>query len=249
MEGTRFIDIYATKGIEYLVVIAFLVAFAVFVHFLFRSRARESPAALPDHLTRFRIPDGFYFHRGHGWLRPESASVATLGLNDFAQKLVGKVDAIHLPPVGTHLEQGGRAWNLVVGSEALHMLSPAGGEVVEVNRDVIRSPSLVHDDPYGKGWLVKVRSPRLDSERQNLLHGKVARAWMEETLGRMQPVWHAEGPVMQDGGLVVDSVARAIGGDNWHAVAREHLSGEESSPPASEPEVRSAPAVHGRDWR
>jgi len=230
MEGIRFIDIYATKGIEYLIVIAFLVAFAVFVHYLFRARASAARAPLPDRLTRFRVPEGFFFHLGHGWLRPETATVGTIGADDFAQKLVGKVDAVQLPAVGTKLEQGAKAWSLVVDSDAIPMLSPVSGEVVEVNREVVRSPALLRDDPYGKGWLVRVRSPRLEVETHNLLRGKVARAWMEETLEELHAVPHTVGAVMQDGGLVVDGIAQALGGENWRVVAREYLHCDESAP-------------------
>jgi glycine cleavage system H lipoate-binding protein len=231
MEGIRFIDIYATKGIEYLIVILFLAAFVVFVRYLYVSRSTAPAAApFPDRLTHFRVPDGLFFHQGHAWLRPETASVGTVGVDDFAQKLVGKVEAVELPPVGAKLEQGARAWSLVVGAEPIPMLSPATGEVIEVNRDVVRSPAILRDDPYGKGWLFKVRSPRIAAETHNLLAGKVARAWMEDALEKLHPVPHEVGPVMQDGGLVVDGIAQALGGENWRSIAREQLLSDEGAP-------------------
>jgi len=237
VEGIRFVDIYATKGLEYLIVIAFLVAFAFFVTYLYRSRVSPDRSPLPDRLTHFRVPDGVFFHRGHSWLRPETASVGTVGLDDFAQKLVGKVAAVDLPAVGTKLEQGAKAWSLIVDSDAIPMLSPASGEVVEVNRDVARSPALLRDDPYGKGWLLRVRSPRMATETHNLLRGKVARAWMEETLERLHAVPHSVGPVMQDGGLIVDGVAQALGGENWRVIAREYLLSDENAPVTAKPKV------------
>jgi hypothetical protein len=109
------------------------------------------------------------------------------------------------------------------------MLSPASGEVVEVNRDVAKSPALLRDDPYGKGWLIKVRSPRMATETKNLLCGKMARAWMEDTLEGLHAVPHDVGPVLQDGGLVVDGVAQALGGENWRVIAREYLLSDESA--------------------
>jgi len=229
MEGIRFVDIYATKGIEYLIVIAFLAAFVLFVHYLYRPRLAAKVAA-PDSFTSFRVPEGLFYHQGHGWLRPEPGFVGVVGLDDFAQKLVGKVDSIELPPVGTKLEQGGTGWNLVVDSVPVSMLSPANGEVVEVNRAVLESPEILREDPYGKGWLLKVKSPRIAADTHNLLSGRVARAWMENALEKLQPVRHDLGPVMQDGGTLVDGIARAIGGEDWHEVARAHLLTEESTP-------------------
>lgn len=228
MEGIRFIDIYATKGIEYLIVIGFLAAFVVFCRYL--SRPRQAAARIaPGPASRFRVPEGLFYHQGHGWLRPEPGSVGVVGLDDFAQKLVGRVDSVDLPPVGTVLAQGGKGWSLVVDSVPISMLSPVDGEVVEVNRAVQRSPAVLRDDPYGKGWLLKVKSPRMVADTRNLLSGKVARAWMENALEKLQPL-HPEsmGPALADGGLPVEGLARVLGGGDWQRLARTHLLTEEA---------------------
>jgi len=145
-------------------------------------------------------------------------------MDDFAQKLVGKVDAVDLPAVGSRLAQGEKGWSLVVDSERIPMLSPVAGEVVEVNREVLRSPELLAQDPYGKGWLLKVKSSRVASNARNLLSGKLARAWMESALDKLHPL-HGEslGPVLQDGGLPVEGIARVLGGDEWVDLAKTHL--------------------------
>ncbi len=223
MEGIRFIDIYATKGIEYLVVIGFLAAFVVFCRYLSRPRqAAATVSASP--VSRFRVPEGLFYHQGHSWLRPEPGSVGVVGLDDFAQKLVGKVDSLKLPAVGAQLTQGGRGWTLVVDSIPISMLSPVAGEVVEVNKAVERSPELLKDDPYGKGWLLKVKSSHLGAETTNLLSGKIARAWMENALEKLQPL-HAEnaGMALADGGMPIEGLARILGGNDWQEVAKQHL--------------------------
>jgi glycine cleavage system H lipoate-binding protein len=229
MEGIRFIDIYATKGLEYLIVIAFLAAFVVFCRYMSRPREAEAMAAPGSDVTRFRVPEGLFYHQGHSWLRPEQGSIGVVGLDDFAQKLVGKVDSLRLPAVGTSLTQGGKGWSLMVDSTPISMLSPVDGEVVEVNRAVERSPEILKDDPYGKGWLLKVKSPRMHADTHNLLSGKVARAWMENALDKLQPL-HPEspGPVLADGGLPVEGLARILGGNRWQDLAKTHLLTEEA---------------------
>lgn len=229
MEGIRFIDIYATKGIEYLIVIAFLVAFAVFIRGLTRPRRAAARFAPADDATRFRVPEGIFYHQGHSWLRPEQGSVGVVGLDDFAQKLVGKVDSLRLPSVGATLTQGGKGWTLVVDSNAIPMLSPVDGEVVEVNRAVERSPELLRQDPYGRGWLLKVKSPRMGADTHNLLSGTLARAWMENSLDRLQPL-HAGSAVqaLADGGVPVEGMAHALGGERWQELVRTHLHTEEA---------------------
>jgi glycine cleavage system H protein len=225
MEGIRFVDIYASKGIEYLIVIAFLASFVVFCRYLYRpAGGAAARAAWSDTADRFRVPEGLFYHQGHGWLRPEPGSTAVVGLDDFAQKLVGKVDAIELPPVGTALAQGGAGWKLVVDSVPIPMLSPAHGEVVEVNRDVLRSPELLQKDPYGKGWLLRLRSSRVAADTRNLLSGRLAKAWMENALEKLQPVHDRYlGHVLPDGGLPVEGIARAVAGEHWHELAKSNL--------------------------
>lgn len=228
MEGIRFIDIYATKGIEYLIVIAFLVAFVGFARYLSRPHRAATAAAAGGDVTRFRVPEGIFYHQGHSWLRPEAGSVGVVGLDDFAQKLVGRVDTLKLPAVGTNLTQGSKAWSLMIDSAAIPMLSPVDGEVVEVNRAVERSPDLLKEDPYGKGWLLKVKSPRMHDDTHNLLSGKVARAWMENALDKLQPLQSA-GTALADGGVPVEEgLARVLGGEKWQDLAKTHLLTEEA---------------------
>jgi glycine cleavage system H lipoate-binding protein len=225
MEGTRFIDIYATKGIEYLIVISFLAAFVLFCRYMYRPREEGAAARIaPENVTRFRVPEGLFYHQGHGWLRPEPGAIGVVGLDDFAQKLIGKIDAVELPPVGSRLAQGDKGWTLVADAVPIPMLSPVAGEVVEVNHEVLRSPEILREDPYGKGWLLKVKSTRIASSTRNLLSGKLARAWMENALDNLQPIRHESlGPVLQDGGLPLEGIARVLGGDQWVDLAKTHL--------------------------
>jgi glycine cleavage system H lipoate-binding protein len=224
MEGFRFVDIFATKGIEYIIVMAFLAAFIYFSRYLAYRPAEEKREGPAGTMGYFRIPEGLYYHQGHGWLRPEPGSVGVVGLDDFAQKLVGPVDSVELPGVGARLAQGDKAWSLVVGSVKIPMLSPVDGEVVAVNPEILRSPGILGTDPYGKGWLFKVKSPRIAADIRNLLSGKLARAWMENALSMLHPMNPEHlGPVLQDGGLPVEGLARILGGDRWDELARTHL--------------------------
>jgi len=85
-----------------------------------------------------------------------------------------------------------------------------------VNQEVLRSPGILSRDPYGAGWLLKVKSDRLAVDTRNLLSGKLARDWMETSLENLHPIRHeALGPVLQDGGLPVEGIARVLGGDQW----------------------------------
>jgi len=231
MEGFSLVDIYSTKGIEYLIAAVFFFGFLALQGYILtaapgRDKSAGSLAGLP---AWFRVPEGYGFHQGHTWMkadimRPNRQRLVKVGLDDFAQKLVGKVDAVELPAVGSRLTQGDKGWSLRVGSVAIPMLSPVDGEVVAVNQEVLRSPGILSRDPYGAGWLLEVNSDRVAADTRNLLSGKMARAWMETSLENLHPTRHeALGPVLQDGGLPLEGIARVLGGDQWVELAKTHL--------------------------
>jgi glycine cleavage system H protein len=231
MEGFSLIDIYSTKGIEYLIAAVFFFGFLALQRYIMTSapgqeKTPEFRAGLP---AWFRVPEGYGFHQGHTWMKvdlmsPDRQRLVKVGLDDFAQKLIGRVDAVELPAIGTRLTQGDKGWSLKVDSVAIPMLSPVDGEVVAVNQEVLRSPEILSRDPYGAGWLLKVKSDRIAADTRNLLSGKVARAWMETSLANLHPIPHDTlGPVLQDGGLPLDGIARVLGGDQWVDLAKAHL--------------------------
>ncbi|MCG6534137.1 MAG: glycine cleavage system protein H [Syntrophales bacterium LBB04] len=86
---------------------------------------------------------------------PEGDNVVRVGMDDFAQKLVGKIDFIKFPQVGTQLTQGEKAWSLVVGSKTIDMLSPVDGKILDINESLLRSPEMIGKDLYGQSWLIK----------------------------------------------------------------------------------------------
>jgi glycine cleavage system H protein len=227
MEG-GVVDIFATKGIEYLLVIGFLGALILFWVLLFRSpagaRQRVRVMERLDPSGWFSLPEGFLVHQGHAWTRPETRGTVLAGMDDFAQKLVGEADAIDLPPVGSRLEQGGRGWAMQVGGRTIPVLSPVSGEVVAVNEDAVERPTLVNREPYGEGWLVKVRTPRWRADRAGLMSGALARAWMAENIGALRRVMAPQlGLALQDGGTPVQGIARTLAPDDWDQLASHFL--------------------------
>lgn len=235
MEIFRYVDIYATKGIEYLIVIGFLAMFVFFCRYLAARTGEAGGGRHPEIVEWFRVPGGLHFHQGHSWMRDEGGAAVRVGIDDFAQKLVGKVDAVDLPEPGTWLAQGEEGWTLRTHSTPIPMLSPVDGEVVAVNPGILRSPELLNRDPFGDGWLLKVRPSRLASNRKNLLSGNLARKWVEEALHDLRvhsgaglgPLYQDGGIPIQDGGLPVNGIARALDGAHWETLVRRHFLTEE----------------------
>ena len=184
---TSGIDIFATKGIEYILILCFLLLLTFFWRLLYRSTAPANahPAGDKPDLSmnhQFRLAEGYYFHSGHSWAVPEKQDVVRVGIDDFAQQLLGKPDAVELPGIGTHLKQNENGWKLKIDSKTIDILSPISGEVISVNEEVIENPSLINQDPYGSGWLLKVRVTKMDENLGSLLSGEQAVAWTEEAV-------------------------------------------------------------------
>lgn len=222
-------DFLPTKGIEYLIAIAYMLFLVPFWWVLFRSGRRRTPAVAalsPVAAMRswFRVPETLHYHRGHAWAAPEDEGLFRVGIDDFAQRLLGRPDAVELPGVGETVEQGAPGVRLKLDGAAVRILSPVGGEVVAANPEVLREPGLVCTDPYGRGWLMKVRVPRAAVAVSNLLTGKLARAWMDEAAeGLSRLMGPSLGPVLQDGGIPVSGFARELSPEGWPHIAEELL--------------------------
>ena len=228
MGNFTYVDIFATKGIEYVAVISVLLLFIVFWKMVSRPVGavyETLEGIVPAIGEWFHLPlERMYYHQGHSWAMPEGDDVVKVGIDDFAQKLVGKIDAIKVPPVGSQVTQGEKAWSLQVGAKTIDMLSPVGGKVVEVNENLLRSPEGIGKDPYGQSWLMKVQAPKVSANLKNLLSGVLAGKWMEgvreNLLTRMN---YNLGTVSQDGGVPVDGIARNLDRERWDEIAKEYF--------------------------
>ena len=228
-----FHDPFATKGAEYLLVIAFLVCLVVFWRVLTASPVRATPS--PRHATPegwFRLAKDRLYHPGHSWALPEHDGTVRVGLDEFAAKLVGHVTHISLPAVGAPVGQGEVAWRMVAeDGRSVDMLSPVDGTVVDVNGALASTPEVAERDPYGRGWLLKVRRSRWRANRISLLSGAAARRWMDEVLVGLRGQFAPDlGVLSQDGGVPVAGIARAIDPDHWDTlVGTFFLTGEEDA--------------------
>lgn len=174
----------------------------------------------------FKAPANLAYHPGHSWAMKESRQLVRVGLDDFAARVLGQIDQIDLPARGRWLRQGERGWAIGRGSHRFEMLSPIEGEVVEVNPEVLSNPSLAHQDPYGAGWLLAVNAPAVDGNLKNLLRGRLAQHWMEESAGalhsHLSPGSHAR---LQDGGTAIGDILDLIPEHQWEKFVQEMFLG------------------------
>ena len=176
----------------------------------------------PELVNGFRVPENLRYHPGHTWALSESPSLVRVGMDDFASKLIGKIDRLTLPQRGQWIRQGQKLATFFRDGASVDMVSPIEGSIADVNDSVAKDPALAQKDSYGEGWLVTVQSPDAKTNFRNLLGGALARWWTEESAGRLQkrmPMF--AGALAQDGGVAVGNLAEQIPDKEWAAVTKE----------------------------
>ena len=233
-------------------VILVILLFAVFItvdYFLSRRRATVDEVAIqtataneietihvpasagfdpvPVWVAGYQLPADRQYHPGHTWVRALNADTAEVGLDDFARRLVGSPRQMRLPQVGEKLRQGARAISMDVDGGDLRtvgLLSPLDGEVLEANTRLDEAPELAIEEPYGRGWLFRIRARNLSENLNNLMSGSLARRWTEDARERLDmELMSLSGSVMQDGGVPVDDFSRYINDEDWERLTREFL--------------------------
>jgi len=184
---------------------------------------KPAAAALtPSLVGGFSVPENLRYHPGHTWAAREGQMLVRIGIDDFASKLVGKVESVALPQRGQWIRQGQKVWSIVRNGVKVDMVSPIEGSVVDINDAVVNHPSLATKDPYGEGWMITVQSPDAKTNFRNLLGGALARWWTEESSMRLQRVMpSALGALAQDGGVAIDDLASTMPDEQWSKITRE----------------------------
>jgi glycine cleavage system H protein len=101
-------------------------------------------------------PEDSRYAKSHEYVHVEG-DVGTIGITEYAQKELGDVVFVELPKVGTELEAGDELGSIESVKAVSELFSPVTGEVVEVNEALADKPELVNTDPYGDGWMIKIR--------------------------------------------------------------------------------------------
>ena len=220
------IDIFATKGVEYLIVIGFLGILVLYWRVLsWTGEPAGAGARQHRRADWFSGRAGYLFHPGHAWVAPVNGKdVMRVGMDDFAQRVLGEVSGLDLPQPGERLVQGELGWKAQVEGRPIRMLSPVDGWVLDVNAEALRRPGIVHTEPYEGGWLLEVAVERPDRLKRNLLSGEVANTWLRATEERLRGLWSAElGFMLPDGGVPVRDFARAMADEHWERKAESLL--------------------------
>jgi glycine cleavage system H protein len=110
-------------------------------------------------MAEVSYPDDLLYHPEHDWARidPSESDIAVLGITWFAQDALGEVVFFEPPSLGTRLVKDEPYAEVESVKAVSDVVAPLSGEILEVNEALAENPHMINEDPYGQGWLVKVR--------------------------------------------------------------------------------------------
>jgi len=123
-------------------------------------------------------PDNLRYHAEHDWARIDGEE-ATIGITWFAQDSLGELVHFEPPEVGATVSQGAACGEVESVKAVSDVIAPLSGEVLEVNQKAVEEPEVVNEDPYGEGWLLRIR-PSDAAEADALMDAEAYRAHVAE---------------------------------------------------------------------
>nr|MBC8362499.1 glycine cleavage system protein H [Candidatus Desulfatibia profunda] len=172
----------------------------------------------------FKIPHGFYLHRGHAWLRIEEGSEVRVGLDDFALRLFGPLDRFEAPLIGKKIEQDRADILMNRGQQAAKVLSPVSGVVTAINPRLREKGSLANQDPYSEGWIARVHTDNLRRDLKKLMIGDETKDFIDKEVHRLyQLIENEAGPLTADGGQLGNDIYGNLPQVGWQRLAKLFL--------------------------
>lgn len=235
MDEFSYINLFETKGIEYIIIIAFLLLIIPFWKLLNRPlKPLYTPGSVAEPLSASALnaPQGIYFSRHHTWAHMLRSGVARIGIDSLLSNLTGEVSIRMLRDIGTEVRKGEAIYEIEREGKSLIILSPVSGLLTGLNPALENDSSLLQEDPYGKGWICSVRPSDWLAEVSGFYFAAVATAWLKGELKRIrefmtlaansyntnnQPVY------IQDGGELAKYPLAALTGEAWKDFQEQFL--------------------------
>jgi glycine cleavage system H protein len=128
-------------------------------------------------------PEDNRYAKSHEYIHIEG-DIGTISITDYAQKELGDVVFVELPQVGTQLEAGDELGSIESVKAVSELFSPVTCEVIEVNEALADKPELVNTDPYGDGWMVKVKISNPEEADELLMSAEEYEEYVEKESGK-----------------------------------------------------------------
>jgi glycine cleavage system H protein len=116
---------------------------------------------------QMNIPENLKYTKDHEWIKVDG-ELAIVGITDYAQGELGDIVFVEIETVGEHIDKGEVFGTIEAVKTVSDLFMPASGEVMELNENLNNAPELVNKDPFGEGWLIKIKLDNIDQLDQLL---------------------------------------------------------------------------------
>jgi glycine cleavage system H protein len=235
MDGFSYNNIFDTKGIEYLIIIAFLVMIIPFWIIINKQagiakQIKKTIDILSDSILR--IPQGLFYSNNHTWTHLEESGTAKVGLDDLLLHITGEVKFSNLKSPGNFINKGDLLADINQEGKLLQIYSPISGRIMNTNTVLCESPGLINEDPYGKGWIYKIKPSEWIAETNSYHLADEAIAWSKRELERLKDFLaismekysrETSMVILQDGGELCDKPLSALPDEVWQDFQKSFL--------------------------
>jgi len=236
MDGFSYNDIFATKGIEYLIIVVFMTLLIPFWIVLNRrvktSRKNEkSPGILTA--NSLQVPQGIFFSRYHTWTHLEKSGMAKVGLDDLLLHITGEIKFSHLKKSGDKVRKGDLVAQIEQKGKFLKVFAPISGEIMATNPVLTENPDLLNEDAYIKGWMYKIKPMSWVADTNSYFLAEDATSWSIQELDRFKDFLSVSlgkfmnepsYAIMQDGGELRDQPLSELPNEVWEDFQQDFLS-------------------------
>jgi len=235
MDAFSYTDIFDTKGIEYIVVIAFLAILIptwILLNRPVKKPARQTGQVRGLSLASLRIPQGLFYNTNHTWAFIQQSGIAKIGVDDLLLHMTGGVSVDFLKKEGETVRKGEWVARIFSGDRELKIPSPVSGEIRKTNSSVQNREGYINTDPYEQGWLCQIKPGKWKEEVHTYRMNGEAEEWTGTELERcrefvVSQVKPADGgealQVMLAGGELTDHPLASMPAAGWIKFQQEFL--------------------------
>ncbi len=235
MDGFSYYDIFATKGLEYLIIIAFLallVPFSIALNKQVKIGTRIQKALGILSASMLKIPQGLFYSNNHTWMYMEKSGAAAIGLDDLLLHITGEVKFTSLKKPGEMISKGELLTEIDQNGKLLSIFSPVSGKILSTNSLLSERTEVLNEDPYGKGWIYKIKPTNWIAEIKSCYFADDATNWSANELLRFKDFLattmkscspETSMVVLQDGGELSDHTLASLPEEIWKDFQKEFL--------------------------
>jgi glycine cleavage system H lipoate-binding protein len=181
-------------------------------------------------VSGFNVPQGYYFHRGHTWVKMEEDSSVRVGLDDFALRLLGPLDNIEAPLMGKKVTRNEASIFVNRGDHRAALLSPVSGVVMAINPEIRENGNLANSSPYSDGWVMNVQPDNIRNDLKNLMINLETDKFISEQVDMLHNlVEEVAGPLAVDGGDFTSDIFGSLPELGWKRLTTTFLGNDLST--------------------